>query len=287
VGCEEGNLRIGDNTPQTLNDCINPFSRYSWNLAGDRRKLLNVRRKLSLSVLLLLPLFHAFAQQKNSAAKDALYSSVHSVIIPENERYTKKIFAPDGREFVIAKLVDDPEEGEIQKVQVSVGGHTVDLRTKGRGAEILWSPDSRWLAVTYTYCCSGFSPYLHVYEVSDSGVRDLQVDHALKSGFETGIRCDGGIPASQWALTAAVKWLDSSHLLAAVQIPNVSVCDSMGVFELRELSVPELSILRTYDQFEAKKLFRNDLGGNLLDANDSCVRDPKSCWVASHHSDQQ
>ncbi|MGB7602979.1 MAG: hypothetical protein WBM24_21940, partial [Candidatus Sulfotelmatobacter sp.] len=178
-------------------------------------------------------------------------------------------------------------EGEIQQIDVTVGGRTVPLKIKGRGAEILWSPDSRWLAVTYTYCCSGFSPYLNVYEVSESGVRDLNVKHALARGFETGIRCDGGLPASQWALTAAVKWLDSSHLLAAVQVPNVSVCDSMGVFELREISVPQLSILKTYDQLKAKRLFRNDLGGNLLDANDGCVQAPKSCWVAVHHNDQQ
>lgn len=243
--------------------------------------------KSILSTLFLLPLIAATAQQKPSAAADPLYSSVHSVIIPEQKQYTERIVAPDGLKFVTAKLVDDPEEGGLQRIEVTVGGHTVPLPTKGRGAEILWSPNSRWLAVTYTYCCSGFSPYLHVYEVSESGVRDLHVRHALTAGFKLGIRCDGGLPAGQWALTAAVKWLDSSHLLAAVQVPNVSVCDSMGVFELREMSVPDLLILTTYNQLEAKRLFRNDLGGNLRDANDACARDPKSCWVASHHSDPQ
>ncbi len=246
-----------------------------------------MQRKSPLSVLFLLALIAATAQQKPSAATDTLYSSAHSVIIPEGEQYAKKIVAPDGLKFVTAKLVDDPEDGELQQIEVTVGGHTFPQPTKGRGAEILWSPDSRWLAVTYTYCCSGFSPYLDVYEVSESGVRDLHVHDALTSGFGNGIRCDNGTPASQWALTAAVKWLDSSHLIAAVQVPNVSVCDSMGVFELREISVPDLSILRTYDQLQAKRLFRNDLGGNLLDANDACVRDPKSCWVAYHHSDPQ
>ncbi len=237
-------------------------------------------------MLLLLPL-SAATQQRPSAATDPLYSSTHSVIVPEHERYTERIVAPDGLKFVTAKLVDDPEEGEIQQIQVTVGGQTVPLRTKGRGAEILWSPNSRRLAVTYTWCCSGFSPYLHVYGVNGASVRDLHVRHALTSGFETGIRCDGGMPASQWALTAAVKWLDSSHLLPAVQVPNVSVCDSKGVFELREMSVPDLSILKTYDQLEAKALFRSDLGGNLRGANDACVHDPKSCWVAADHSDQQ
>lgn len=57
----------------------------------------------------------------------------------------------------------------------------------------------------------------------------------------------------------------------------------MGVFELREISLPDLSIVRTYGQVEAKRRFAEDLGGNLREANDQCVRDPKSCWVAFHH----
>jgi hypothetical protein len=256
-------------------------------LAENWRKLSNVQRKSTFSVVFLLFLIAAAGQKKPAAATDPLYSSTHSVIIPEHERYAKKIGAPDGLKFVTANLVEDPEEGEVQRLQISVGGHMFALQEKAPGAEILWSPDSRWLAVTYTSCCSGFSPYLHVYEVSGSGVRDLNTQRALTSGFETGVRCDGRTSASRWALTAAVKWLGSSHLLAAVQVPNVSVCDSMGVFELREMSVPDLSILNVYDQLRAKSLFRNDLGGNLRDANDACVRNPKSCWVAFHHSDRQ
>ena len=244
-----------------------------------------MKRRLTVWALLLLPLIATSAEpQKTPAAKDPLYSSVHSVVIPEHEPYKKRIVAPDGESFVSAELVDDPEEGDIQRIRVTAGGRSSTLRTKGRGAEILWSPDSRYLAVTYTYCCSGFSPYLHVYEVSgSSGVRDLKVEGALKDGFGSGIRCDKGTSAQQWALTAAVKWLDSAHLLAAVQVPNVSVCDSMGVFELREMSLPSLSIVNTYGQLEAKRLFGNDLGGNLRDANDACVCDPKSCWVAAQH----
>ena len=234
--------------------------------------------------LLLLPLIATLAQaQKTPAANDPLYSSVHSVVIPEHEPFKRRIVAPDGMRFVTAELLDDAEEGEIQRILVTVGNRSFTLNPKGRGAEILWSPDSRYVAVTYTYCCSGFSPYLHLYEVSDSGVQDLQVERPLKQGFGSTIRCDGGTSPQQWALTAAVKWLDPSHLLAAVQVPNVSVCDSMGVFELRELYVPNLSITKTYGQLEAKRLFGNDIGGNLRNAKDECVHNPKSCWIAAQH----
>jgi hypothetical protein len=234
-------------------------------------------------VFLTFPLVAMHPQRQKSAATDPLYSSVHSVIIPEHQRYTRKIASPDGQKYVTSQLVDGGEDVDIQRLSVNTAGGTFRLKTEGRGAEILWSPDSRWLAVTYTYCCSGFSPYLHVYEVSDSGIRDLGVKDALTDGFGKGIHCEQGSSAGEWALTAAVKWLDSSRLLAAVQVPNVSVCDSMGVFELREISVPNLAIARTYGQLEAKKLFGHDLGGNLRDARDACIRDPKSCWVASHH----
>jgi hypothetical protein len=243
-----------------------------------------MKRKCTVSALLLLPLIVISVRaQKSGAASDPLYSSVHSTVIPEHESFKMKIVAPDGLRFVTAELVNDSEEGEIQRVRVTVGGKSFPLKTKGRGAEILWSPGSRYLAVTYTYCCSGFSPYLHLYEVSESGVRDLEAQGVLKQGFGGTIRCDSGTSPQQWALTAAVKWLDSSHLLAAVQIPQVSVCDSMGVFELREVSLPNLSITKTYGQVEAKKLFGNDLGGGLMNAKDECVRTPKSCWIAAHH----
>jgi hypothetical protein len=243
-----------------------------------------MKMRFPVAVLLLLPLITLSAHaQKTPAADDPLYSSVHSGMIPEHEPFKKRIVAPDGVKFVTAELLDDPEEGDIQRIRVTVGGHSFTLKTKGRGAEILWSPDSRYLAVTYTYCCSGFSPYLHLYEVADSGVRDLEVGSTLKKGFGSKIRCDGGTSAQQWALTAAVKWLDSSHLLAAVQVPLVSVCDSMGVFELREISVPNLSITKTYSQLQAKELFGNDLGANLRNAKDNCVRNPKSCWIAAQH----
>ena len=245
-----------------------------------------MRSKSILSALLLLPLVAVSAQQKPAAA-DSSYSSVHSAIIPEGEKYTRRIASPDGVKFVTAKLLDDPDQGYIQRIEVTVSCHKFTLKTKGRGAEILWSPDSQWLAVTYTWCCSGFSPFLHVYEVSESGVRDLKVKDPLTIGFGRRIRCEKGTTARQWASTAAVKWLDSSHLLTAVQVPHVSVCDSMGVFELREISLPGLSIVRSYGQVEAKRLFAEDLGGNLRKANDKCVRDPKSCWVSFHHPTSQ
>lgn len=243
-----------------------------------------MKGRYGVSALLLFPLLVIFAQaQKSPAASDPLYSSVHSVIIPEHQSFKNRIVAPDGLKFVTAELLGDSEEGEIQRIRITAGEHRFTLETKAQGAEILWSPDSRYLAVTYTYCCSGFSPYLHLYEVSDSGVRDLEVAHALKKGFGSNIRCDGGMSPEQWGLTAAVKWLDSSHLLAAVQVPQVSVCDSMGVFELREIDVPSLSITKTYGQLQAKKLFGDDLGGNLRNAKDECVRNPKSCWIAAQH----
>ena len=169
-----------------------------------------MKSKSILSALLLLPLVDLSAQQKPAVA-DSSYSSVHSAIIREGEKYTRRIASPDGLKFVTAKLLDDPDEGYIQRIEVTISSHKFHLKTKGRGAEILWSPGSRWLAVTYTWCCSGFSPFLHVYEVSESGLRDLNVKGPLTIGFGRHIRCEKGTTAPQWASTAAVKWLDSSH----------------------------------------------------------------------------
>ena len=70
-------------------------------------------------ILLLLPLIAISAQeQKAPAASDWLYSSVHSVIIPEHEPFKKRIIAPDGVKFVTAQLLDDAEEVRFNEYEL-------------------------------------------------------------------------------------------------------------------------------------------------------------------------
>ena len=51
----------------------------------------------------------------------------------------------------------------------------------------------------------------------------------------------------------------------------------MGTFEAFEITIPQGQVKLRYGQFETKRLFHDDLGPELRNASDGCVRDPASC----------
>jgi hypothetical protein len=52
----------------------------------------------------------------------------------------------------------------------------------------------------------------------------------------------------------------------------------MGTFRAFEIILPAGKVARTYDQLAAKKLFGDDMGTELMNADDSCVQQPGSCF---------
>jgi hypothetical protein len=62
-----------------------------------------------------------------------------------------------------------------------------------------------------------------------------------------------------------------------------SNCDSYFTFKAYEVDISTQKILRTYNQLQAKKLFKEDLGEWLSKAPDECIRNPKACWVPANH----
>jgi hypothetical protein len=69
----------------------------------------------------------------------------------------------------------------------------------------------------------------------------------------------------------------------AAEIMHHSNCDSFGTFKAYVVDLSGPRIVSTYDQLETKRLYRRDLGEELLQAKDNCIRDPKSCWVGANH----
>jgi hypothetical protein len=83
---------------------------------------------------------------------------------------------------------------------------------------------------------------------------------------------------------AALKWMDgSTKLLLSAEIIHHSNCDSYGTFEGFVVDVASLRIVGHYNQLEMKRLFRSDLGEELQQANDACIRQPRSCYVRANH----
>lgn len=57
----------------------------------------------------------------------------------------------------------------------------------------------------------------------------------------------------------------------------------MGIFWAYEINLPDGEIAKKYSQLEAKKTFWESLGEEHRNAEDECIRDPKSCWVPQLH----
>jgi hypothetical protein len=166
---------------------------------------------------------------------------------------------------------------------------TFDLGAKkssfdvGRGidAELLWSPDSKALAVTTSNGSSNGVFNLFVFQIDNTAVKRIDATQTVRKIFGHPVACAYAEPPN----VAAVAWLESSaRLLVAAQILNHSICDSYGTFKLYELNVSDLTTAKTFDQIEAKRLFGPKLGVFLQHARDICITDPKSCEVPSNHN---
>jgi hypothetical protein len=195
---------------------------------------------------------------------------------------TKVVKAPDRLKRVYVRRVERPDRPAVA-LTIVVGARRSHARVAGTGVEILWSPDSRLLAVNATHCCDGLDPHLHLFEINPDGVRELEIAPVITRDFGKTLRCDKGAKAADLAATAALKWLDPQRLLAAIRVPTTTVCDSSGTFEVREISLPDMQVVHTYNQLQAKWEFWKLLGCDLRAANNDCIVKPKTCWVEAYH----
>jgi hypothetical protein len=182
--------------------------------------------------------------------------------------------SPDGRKSI---NVDPPTNTNSDEP------HTVILRANGKSyptgigswvnSEAAWAPDSKAFFVTYSDGGNVGTYHIKIFYVTDSGLRVLEPIPNGRTLFQP--RCfDPERPN-----VGAIKWIgaDSGSLLIAVEVPPHSSCASMGTFEAFEIELPSGKVVSHYDQLTAKKLFKSDLGGELLNADDVCIRKPQSC----------
>ena len=162
--------------------------------------------------------------------------------------------------------------------------HTVTVRAKGReyttdigawvNAEAAWSPDSKAFFVTYSDGGNVGTYHVEIFYVESTGLRIVE---PVPSGEKLLVpTCYGGTETPN---VGAIKWMgkDASRLLIAVEVPPHSSCASMGTFKAFEIAIPDGSVLASYGQLQAKKRFRQELGAELLGANDVCVQKPEEC----------
>lgn len=183
----------------------------------------------------------------------------------------ESIPAPDGHAVV------QPEgAGTGTRWYVDIGSAKVSLDTDAWPfPELLWSPDAKALAVTYSDGGSMGNYHLGVYLLSNAISKAYDVTASAQTDFLS------HLPKSYDSddlNLAAVSWLDGSkHLLVAVEVIPESTYAYMGTFALYEVSVPDGKIIKRYGQLEAKRKFWNELGPELRSADDGCSLKSHSC----------
>ena len=183
--------------------------------------------------------------------------------------------SPDGKMTVTARFgVHHGVEGVRLDISGAVAARGLDIGP-GVNSELVWSRTKRDFFVTTSN--GGSVGGFHLLVFNGTPMRD--VGPLLVRAFGQPVRCAEAEPPN----IAGVAWLPNGHILAAVEIAPHSVCDSFGTFRAYEIEARGRKVYRSYDQIEAKRLFGQYMGSELRDADDGCVRDPKSCLITANH----
>ncbi len=180
--------------------------------------------------------------------------------------------SPDGNNAIRITRATNPDGDH----QVVVKAYSREYKTEIGSlvnAEVAWSPDSKAFFVTYSDGGNVGTYHVKVFYVTKSGLRVIEPIVSGRKLFAP--TCFD----PEFANVGAIKWVgaDSSRLLIAVEVPPHSSCASMGRFRAFEITPPEGKVIDQFGQIAAKRVFAPDLGVELRNADDSCIRKPLSC----------
>ena len=146
-------------------------------------------------------------------------------------------------------------------------------------AELVWAPDSS--AAFFTGSDGGaVGTYgLHVIHVHEGQLVETNLSPMIIKRFGQPVRCYTPEPPN----VGGIAWLGKDRLLVAAEIPPHTNCDAMGTFKAYEVDLATMTIVRAYNQYEAKHRFRAKLGAELRNADDSCARRPRACEIPGLH----
>lgn len=191
------------------------------------------------------------------------------------------VTSPDGRSKATA-IILHPERDDGRFV-VSVRGRLGSGRFEiayGPNAELLWAPDSKALFVTGDDGGLVGTYELQVIQRVGGRLRSRDLSPLLARAYGQPVRCF----SVETPNVAGVAWLGSSRrLLAAVETPAHSNCDSFGTFALFEVDSVAMKVVHRFDQLKAKATFGPLLGEELVGADDDCARKPSTCWIPQLH----
>jgi hypothetical protein len=186
--------------------------------------------------------------------------------------------SPDGK----SKVTVSVRHADADVFDVEVSGEIGNGRfsmVSGPNAELLWSPDSRYLFITLNdggaigrYLLRVIGQFGGLLEVKD-------LTALVTREFGRPVKCFEPEDPN----VAGVTWLEQpGHMVAIAQVLPHSNCDAMGTFKAYEIAVETMQVVRQYSQQEAKGMFKAALGPELRNAQD-CETSPADCYIPMLH----
>jgi hypothetical protein len=183
------------------------------------------------------------------------------------------LVSPDGTSAIHAKPPGPRGEPWDFKAWVVRNGHRYDLAFGSFvNAEVAWSPNSQSFFVTYSDGGAVGQYHVLVYHFEKDRLSSFEPVRNGTRFFKTNCFYP------EEPNVGAIRWgPDSRTLLIAVEVPPHSSCANMGTFRAVEITLPKGKPVRAYNQIEAKRQFANELGEELMNADDECIENPKAC----------
>jgi hypothetical protein len=166
-----------------------------------------------------------------------------------------EIASPNGA----IQLVVDGNEGKFTQNGESIGGPFLIAND----SEIIWSPDSR--AILLTFRLGGLGPVktgvLYVHPEASPNASDIT--KLIQKEFFS--RHPDGF-CSKDVNVGALSWDNSSQKAVLIaEVPSSSSCgDMLGYFEAYEVAIPEGRVLARYSQKDTVKRWRKILAPDIL-----------------------
>jgi hypothetical protein len=217
-------------------------------------------------------------QDKTSPMNVPLFSAKADTIYQDRDK-AKTAISPDGRKKVSICMLDENAEDFPAKIMVDTEQGRLEATIRfGLDTEILWSPDSHAFAITGSSGGANGQYECDVFYIRDRKLIKIELTALVERAFGHPVKCSW----SEQPNVAAVRWLTPSReLLVAAEIMHHSNCDSFGTFKAYavDLKTHSIFILKVVNQLDAKRHYRDDLGQELLQADDDCIRHPESCHI--------
>ena len=192
--------------------------------------------------------------------------------------------SPNGKLTVSLQSLDDNADDFPTRVTVTNGERTFTSKINfGLNAEVSWNARSSAFAVTGSSEGANGQYHTTVFVVQSKRLVPVPLTHLVESTFGHPVKC--GWP--EVPNVAAIRWLDDATLLVAAEIISHSNCDSFGTFQGFVVDVRVPRVIRKINQLAVKHLYGADLGPELKDANDECIRHPRACFVATNHPERK